>query len=94
MCICHHCDIGSCINVYHLFMGTRIDNNADMRAKKRDSPPPHLPRHQRKCAAKLTEQQVRSIRDDPRPQPVIAADYGIRQPTVSKIKLRQRWAHI
>lgn len=44
--------------------------------------------------AAMTEEWVLAIRADPRPQSVIAKDYGIRQQAVSKIKRRQTWAHI
>lgn len=47
-----------------------------------------------KCpAAKLTEQDVKSIRIDTRGQKEIAAQYGVCQPQISKIKSGSRWAH-
>jgi hypothetical protein len=35
MCICHKCDVRNCINPDHLFIGTQLDNIADMDAKGR-----------------------------------------------------------
>jgi len=44
--------------------------------------------------SKLTEEQVKAIRADVRSQSIIAAEYGVQQPSVSKIKRRERWAHL
>jgi hypothetical protein len=44
--------------------------------------------------AKLTEADVKAIRSDPRPHSIVAKDYGIHQPAVSRIKNRTRWTHI
>lgn len=43
---------------------------------------------------KLTAADVIAIRADSRTQRIIAADYHIKQATVSDIKLRKRWKHI
>jgi hypothetical protein len=44
--------------------------------------------------AKLTDADVLWIRLDPRSQYAIAKDFGIGQDQVSRIKTRQRWAHL
>ncbi len=51
-------------------------------------------RGERCAAAKLTTEQVLAIRADTRLQREIAAEYGIRDSAVSRIKTRKRWAHI
>ena len=43
--------------------------------------------------AKLTLEQVRSIRQDTRLQRIIAAEYGVKDNTISRIKSFKRWAH-
>ena len=35
LCVCHRCDTPRCINIEHLFLGTKADNNADKSTKGR-----------------------------------------------------------
>ena len=51
-------------------------------------------RGERCAAAKLTEAQVRAILTDTRLQRIIAAEYGVLQNTISRIKSGKRWGHI
>jgi len=50
-------------------------------------------RGERCGTAKLTQKQVDEIRQDNRLQKLIAADYGVLQNTISRIKTGKRWAH-
>lgn len=51
-------------------------------------------RGERCASAKLKEADVIRIRADTRKQAEIAADYGVGQNTISRIKNRTRWGHI
>lgn len=79
-CVLHKCDTPACINPGHLFLGTRADNAMDRDRKGRVA---HGAKH---YATKLTPEQVQRIREDVRPQNVIAKAYGVRQDHVSRIK--------
>lgn len=51
-------------------------------------------RGERCAAAKLTTEQVIAIRADSRLQRIIAAEYGVRESAISRIKAGKRWAHV
>lgn len=95
MCICHKCDNPPCVNPNHLFLGTRLDNTADMMKKGRhvigkrykgESHSNHI----------VTQVQVGYIRrlyeSGARSQQSLADELGIAQTTVSAIIRRQTWA--
>lgn len=86
--VLHRCDNPPCCNPAHLFLGTQQTNCTDAKAKDRHA------RGERNGGAKLTADQVIAIRADGRRQIDIAANYGVRQTTVSEIKQRHRWSHL
>jgi hypothetical protein len=84
----HTCDNRPCFNPHHLYEGTAKQNARDMADRGRSTAGESQPN------SKLTDQQIRAIRSDTRPQRVIAAEYKIGQPLVSMIKARKRWGHV
>jgi len=69
----------------NLCWGTRLENMADKvrhgtQAYGEDSP-----------AARLTEEQVREIREDSRASRIVGADYGVSHTTILEIRRGQRW---
>lgn len=87
--VLHRCDVKTCVNPDHLFLGTQLDNIRDMDAKGRRRVVAHS--GERHYAAKLTADQISAICSDGRSQVAIARDYGISQSQVSRIKLGRTW---
>ena len=86
----HKCDIHSCCNPSHLFLGTHAENMIDMgkKGKKRGSKH-HL--------ARLTEQDVISIREaivNGATIASVAKKYNVSVGAISGIKYGINWKHI
>ena len=91
--ICHHCDVRRCVRPDHIFEGTMSDNMRDMVAKGR-RPDNSGERHP---SAKLTDAQVLEMclaHAAGATQRDLADQYGVTQPTVSKlVRGRRRGIH-
>lgn len=94
MSVLHKCDNPPCCDVEHLFLGTNIDNMADMTAKGRK---PHGANAHR-AMAKLTEQQVKDIRANYAlcrvRQWELAHRFGVGQDVISRIVNGKAWSHV
>ena len=88
MCVCHHCDVRTCIEPSHLFIGTKADNNADMRAKGRQARADGANNN----FAKLTAEQVFAIRASRERVADLARLYGVHRNHVYRIRSGKRWA--
>lgn len=88
--VLHKCDVPSCVNPAHLFLGTSNDNVADMLAKGRARPP----RGDRHWTTHLTDSDVVAIRNAPPPYREIAERFGVSESTVADIRNLKRWRHI
>ena len=96
LCVLHKCDNPPCINVEHLFLGTQLDNIADRHAKGRTSRNTGN-KGETNSQAKLTEQQVRDIRNqyaEGDQLRTIARRYGVHDATIKLIVQRKNWAHV
>ena len=87
--ILHRCDNPPCVNPFHLFEGSHLDNVRDMFAKGRRPPT--------RGSAKLSEAQVLTIRSlwrgrqDTRQ---LAIQFSVCTRTISDIVTRKRWRRV
>jgi hypothetical protein len=80
--VCHRCDVRSCVNPHHLFLGTRADNMADCSRKGRVAKP----------ACKLTPDQVNEIRRSTDRVADLAVRFGLSQSSIFRVKNgKQYW---
>jgi hypothetical protein len=88
---CHSCDRPPCVNPTHLFAGSKSDNMQDAKAKGR------IARGEAHGAAKLTETDVRAIRegaDAGATTAALARRHGVSDETVAKVLSRETWGHV
>lgn len=83
--ILHRCDVKSCINPYHLFLGSQQDNMNDMKKKGRST------RGKRFFEPKLTDSDVSFIRFSKATCFELAKIFGISFQHVSDIKRFKRY---
>lgn len=88
MCVCHKCDTPSCVNPDHLFLGTLLDNNSDMIAKKRNSV------GETHKSAKLSEAAVISIRLSTESGAEMARKFGISRCYANAVRRGAGWQHL
>lgn len=88
--VCHRCDVPTCVNPSHLFLGTPAHNTADMVTKGRARGNPDS-RGERNGRAKLTAEQVAEIRASTLPGTVLGPRYGVSSTMIYYIRKRQNW---
>lgn len=106
LCVLHRCDVRSCCNPAHLFLGTPKDNVLDMLEKGRmkfpigernvwRANPQALYENGKHLNAKLSVEQVRSLRKATKGNIAsLCSQYGIDISTACHIRARQRWKHV
>jgi hypothetical protein len=90
ICVLHRCDNPACVRPSHLFLGTKADNAQDCARKGRMN---HI-RGVRHPWSKLTEDQVREIRNSTGPLRDAATKYGVSRSAISLIRRGDNWAHL
>lgn len=88
--VCHSCDVPSCVNPDHLWLGTSQDNVDDCVRKGRQT------RGEKIAQSKLTESDVKQIRSlyPKLSQYKLAAKFKVDQSAISDIITRESWSHV
>jgi hypothetical protein len=95
LCVLHKCDNPKCINPDHLFLGTRKDNNDDMRLKGRRNDvgaPGIRARH-----AKFNDEQILNIRtyeNTWKNCEILGKQFDVSPNTIYRILKRETWKHL
>jgi hypothetical protein len=89
----HSCDNPSCVNPRHLSWG---DQGQNMRQAQTRGRAPHHGRvpGMKNGNSRLTDDQVRAIREAGGTNVAIAATYGVSASLISQIRLRTAWKHL
>lgn len=93
MLVCHSCDVPSCVNPDHLFLGSAKQNAQDKVNKNRQSRMGG-PKGEKHPSAKLTAQQVLEIRQSDLGCTELSVRLGITKGVVSKIKRHELWRSV
>ena len=105
LCVCHKCDNPSCVNPFHLFLGTQKENQIDKISKGREARGEKhsvatklkTPKGEKNPAAKLKESDVIKIRELGArgcEQREIAAQFGVSHTLIGYILRRKLWRDI
>lgn len=85
MFVCHSCDVPSCVNPEHLFLGTPKENTHDSMAKGR------FLMGERQPSSRLTNAQVREILNSQETGAFLSKKFSVAQSTISMIRTGKNW---
>lgn len=95
MYVCHKCDTPLCVNPDHLFIGSAKDNMRDAARKNRIvSPARNWASDETHQPAKLTNDQVRYIRESSEGLSVLARRYHVTPKTIWAARTRQTFKDV
>lgn len=90
--VCHHCDVPTCVNPDHLFLGTAADNSADMSQKGRFKVPGF--RGEDAPSSILTTAQVIEAYESNESGVRTARRLGVSPSAISLIRKGKNWGHV
>ena len=90
MQVLHRCDVPSCVNPEHLFIGTNQDNVDDRESKGRSY---KLPIHRTNKVSESDVLEIRRLKGTVRVVD-LASRYGLHYSQISRIQNRRYWKHI
>ena len=89
--VLHKCDVPSCVNPDHLFLGTQRDNVEDCHRKGRNN----SLKGERQHLAKLTADIVIEIRaSSGSTLEELGHKYGVTKSTIGRVLSRKTWKHV
>lgn len=88
----HKCDNKMCVNPDHIYIGTRSQNAID--AFDRGKKIPHRLLGTNHPRAKLSDEDVRTIRRSSEKSTALASKFGLSKTQIGSIKKRKSWAHV
>jgi hypothetical protein len=88
--VLHKCDTPLCVNPEHLFLGTHTDNMRDKYRKRREGDW----RGTRNGKARLTSDDVRTIRNSSLSQAELSRRIGVSPATINHVLRGRSWSHV
>lgn len=93
LCVLHRCDNRSCVNPFHLYIGSHKENTQDAIRRKRALI------GEKNGSSKLTEKEVLQIRQEYdemtiKNQSALARKYSVSNSTIHAVIKRTQWKHI
>ena len=91
--VLHRCNVASCINPDHLYIGTDLENARDRIKSGTQHIPPRLIGENHNQAI-LDDNKVRMIRSSSRTRKQLAVEFGVSIQTIHAVKSRRLWKHV